>query len=64
MRLFTPDLYRNFGIGFVVTALALGASSVDDWSQIDTDFASAAQAAEAPFEPIEVSPEFLIEIEE
>jgi len=61
MRLLTPDLYRSFGIGFIATALALGAASVDDWSQISTDFAPAAQAAEASFEPIEVSPEFLIE---
>lgn len=64
MRLFTPDLYRNFGIGFFATTLALGVSSVDDWSQIDADFAPAAQAAEVPFEPVEVAPEFLIEVEE
>ncbi|MDJ0642024.1 MAG: hypothetical protein QNJ15_04335 [Erythrobacter sp.] len=61
MRLFTPDLYRNFGIGFVVGALALGAASIEDWSQVSADLAPAAQAAEAEFEPIEVSSEFLIE---
>ncbi|WP_298470942.1 hypothetical protein [uncultured Erythrobacter sp.] len=64
MALFTPDLYRNFGIGFVATALALGAASIDDWSQVNADFAPAAQAAEVPFEPVEVAPEFLIEVEE
>ncbi len=64
MRLFTPDLYRNFGIGFVAGALLLGVTSVDDWSQVNTDLAPAAQAAEASFEPVEVSSEFLIEVEE
>lgn len=64
MRLFTSDLYRNFGIGFVAGALALGASSIDDWSQVSSDFAPAAQAAEANFEPVEVSSEFLIEVAE
>ena len=48
MRLFAPDLYRNFGIGFVAGAIALAFVSVDDWQGLDTDIAPAAQAAEAP----------------
>lgn len=33
MGLFKPDLYRNFGIGFLVGALAVGAIAAKDWTQ-------------------------------
>lgn len=60
MKLFAPDLYRNFGIGFVAGALAIGATTIDDWQDIDTDIAPAARAAEAP----QPSSEFLIRDEQ
>ncbi|MEM9502043.1 MAG: hypothetical protein AAF941_09375 [Pseudomonadota bacterium] len=56
MRLFAPDLYRNFGIGFVAGALAIGATAIEDWQNIDTDIVPMARAAEAP----QPSSEFLI----
>lgn len=64
MKLFAPDLYRNFGLGFIAGAAILAATSIDDWSQVGAEIAPAAQAAEAAYEPIEVSSEFIIEVEE
>lgn len=48
MRLFAPDLYRNFGIGFAVGAALIAGATVDQWGG---DITPAAQAAEtsAPF---------------
>ena len=63
MSLFTPDLFRNFGIGFVLTALALALTTLDGSNGISADLSSRAQAAEpAPaYSPHgEVSEEFLI----
>ena len=61
MGLFKPDLYRSFGIGFVIGALIVGASAVDSWS--DT-VAAPAQAAEMDvFEPVTPASEFIIESE-
>jgi len=42
MGLFTPDLYRNFAIGFAVGAVIIGASSVPNW---EADLSSPVQAA-------------------
>lgn len=43
MRLFAPDLYRNFAIGFAAGALLIAAATVDQWAgQIE----SPARAAE------------------
>ena len=42
MGLFTPDLYRNFGIGFVLGALAVGAMTAQDWR---AEFSTTAYAA-------------------
>ncbi|MFM7349988.1 MAG: hypothetical protein ACKO01_10950 [Erythrobacter sp.] len=43
MRLFAPDLYRNFGIGFLLgAALIVGVNAADGGSTV----ASPAQAAE------------------
>ena len=47
MPLFSSDLYRNFGIGFVAGGLIVAAASVDHWSP---QISSPAQAAE----PIEL----------
>ena len=42
MGIFKPDLYRNFGIGFVLGALAVGAMTAQDWR---AEFSSEAFAA-------------------
>lgn len=59
MRLFAPDLYRNFGIGFALGALLIvvGANAADDRGAL----ASPAQAAElvkvpAPAQEFVVAP--------
>lgn len=44
MSLFTPDLYRNFAIGFVLGAVAIVAQAAPDWQ---AEFSGQAQAAEA-----------------
>ena len=43
MRLFSPDLYRNFGIGFVFGAVLIVGANAGSWSG---ELAPAAQAAE------------------
>lgn len=48
MRLFAPDLYRNFAIGFAAGALLIAGTSADKWSE---ELASPAQAAEIPHTP-------------
>ena len=45
MGLFKPDLYRNFGIGFMIGALLVGLSLAPQFS---TDIVSPASAATAP----------------
>jgi hypothetical protein len=42
MGLFTPELYRNFAIGFAIGAVIIGASAAPHWS---AELASPAQAA-------------------
>lgn len=44
MGLFKPDLYRNFGIGFLIGALLVGANLAGEFT---TDIASPALAAPA-----------------
>lgn len=60
MRLFSPDLFRNFGIGFVLGALLIAGANAESW---DGALAPAAQAAElrqtAPVTD-DVAPEFVI----
>lgn len=56
MRLVSPDLIRNFGIGFVVGALLVAGANAESWSD---NLASPAQAAEMPRAPA-VAPEFVI----
>ncbi|HEY6964840.1 MAG TPA: hypothetical protein VI407_06440 [Erythrobacter sp.] len=43
MRLFSPDLFRNFGIGFVLGAILIVGANAEDWHGA---VASPAQAAE------------------
>ena len=44
MGLLKPDLYRNFGVGFLIGALLVGASLAPN---LTSDFSSPAQAAPA-----------------
>lgn len=48
MRLFAPDLYRNFAIGFAAGAALIAGASADSWSE---ELAPPAQAAETPHTP-------------
>ena len=48
MKLFAPDLYRNFAIGFAMGAAILAASNVDSWSDEFAPPAQAAEMAQAP----------------
>lgn len=57
MTLFSPDLFRNFGIGFVAGAFIIGAASIDSLSDQISPPAQAASVLEAP----QPSAEFLIE---
>lgn len=50
MGLFKPDLYRNFAIGFVLGALAIGYSAAPDWQ---AEFAGKAHAAETQVSDLE-----------
>lgn len=43
MRLFAPDLYRNFTIGFALGAAVIAAATVDQWGN---HLESPARAAE------------------
>jgi hypothetical protein len=56
MRLFSSDLIRNFGIGFVVGALLVAGANAESWSG---ELGSPAQAAEMPHAPAP-APEFVI----
>jgi hypothetical protein len=58
MRLFSSDLFRNFGIGFVLGAVLIVGANAEDWSGA---VASPAQAAEmnAPSVPAPAA-EFVI----
>lgn len=56
MRLFSTDLFRNFGIGFVVGALLIAGANAENWSG---ELASPAQAAETLQAPAP-SAEFMI----
>ncbi|MEA1618576.1 hypothetical protein SOQ14_06570 [Erythrobacter sp. T5W1-R] len=48
MRLFAPDLYRNFAIGFAVGAALIAGANVENWGD---ELASPARAAETPHAP-------------
>lgn len=60
MRLFSPDLFRNFGIGFVLGALLIAGANAENWGG---ELAPAAQAAElrkAPALHDDTTAEFVI----
>ncbi|ANK12396.1 hypothetical protein [Erythrobacter neustonensis] len=46
MRLFSTDLYRNFGIGFVLGAVAIVGLNADDWAGAVASPAHAAEIAD------------------
>lgn len=48
MTLFTPELFRNFAVGFALGAVALGMVNVDQWSDQVSSPAQAAPPLEAP----------------
>lgn len=48
MTLFSPDLYRNFALGFAAGALMVGAATIDEWAGEIESPARAAQPIEAP----------------
>ncbi|MCU0946639.1 MAG: hypothetical protein MUF47_00090 [Porphyrobacter sp.] len=48
MRLFAPDLYRNFAIGFAVGAALIAGANVDQWGDNLASPARAAETAHAP----------------
>ncbi|TRD11272.1 hypothetical protein FGU71_05020 [Erythrobacter insulae] len=48
MSLFTPDLFRNFVVGFAVGAVIVGAATIDQWSDQIAPPAQAAAPLEAP----------------
>ena len=56
MRLFSSDLFRNFGIGFVVGALLIAGANAENWGG---KLGSPAQAAEMRSAPAPAS-EFII----
>lgn len=57
MTLFSADLFRSFGVGFMAGAVMLGAATIGDWGP---QLESSAQAA-APLEAPAASADFLIE---
>ena len=59
MRLFSTDLIRNFGIGFIVGAALVVGANPERWSG---DLASPANAAQMPKAPAP-SAEFVIAAE-
>ena len=58
MTLFSSDLYRSFGIGFVAGAIIVAAAAVDQWGSMIESPARAATPVEvtAP----DFAPEFAI----
>lgn len=58
MRLFSPDLFRNFGFGFVLGALLIAGANAERWGG---ELAPAAQAAELRAGPADApTAEFVI----
>ena len=56
MTLFTADLYRNFGLGFLAGALMVAAATIGEWGASIESPARAAEPLEAPL----AADEFLI----
>jgi len=62
MTLFSADLFRNFGIGFVAGALIVGVAGFGEWGEVLESPAQAAKPVEVPapssefqIEPFETS---------
>lgn len=51
MRLLSSDLFRNFGIGFVVGAVLVAGANVQSWGGSLVPPAQAAEVLEAPAAP-------------
>jgi hypothetical protein len=56
MRLFSPELLRNFSIGFAIGALLIAGANAENWGG---ELSSPAQAATMP-ETLEPTAEFVI----
>ncbi len=56
MTLFSSDLYRRLGLGFVLGAVLVAAMNADDWAEEFSPPAQAAQVIKAPLP----DPEFRI----
>ncbi|MEQ5787993.1 hypothetical protein J3454_08825 [Erythrobacter sp. NFXS35] len=56
MRLFSPELLRNFSIGFAIGALLIAGANAESWGG---ELSSPAQAATMP-EALEPTAEFVI----
>ena len=48
MRLFSSDLFRNFGIGFVLGAVLIVGANAENWSGAVAAPAQAAEIVKAP----------------
>lgn len=48
MRLFSSDLFRNFGIGFVLGAVLIVGANAESWSDAVAAPARAAEIVQAP----------------
>jgi hypothetical protein len=48
MRLLSSDLFRNFGIGFVLGAVLIVGANAEDWSSAVASPAQAAEMLQAP----------------
>ncbi|ASJ89909.1 hypothetical protein [Porphyrobacter sp. CACIAM 03H1] len=48
MRLFSTDLFRNFGIGFVLGAVLIVGANAESWSDAVAAPAQAAEIVKAP----------------
>lgn len=58
MRLFSPDLFRNFGIGFALGAVLIVGANMDSWSGAVASPALAAErtATPAPADEFVIAP--------
>lgn len=60
MRLFSPDLFRSFGIGFALGAVVIFGANADSWSDAVAPAAQAAEWQAAPAAPDAPTAEFVI----
>lgn len=60
MRLFAADLYRNFGIGFVLGAVLVVGANASSWGAAVASPAQAAELPQASARAPAISDEFVI----